>query len=266
MNQYELLLKAVEEGNVEQIRALASSGLDINCRLNINSRCDDGASILFSAVLQANVEVIRALLALGADPNFQASEPALSIYADTPLDVALQARNLMNWEKFDPIVHLLIDSGARGYNIEPEKETLIRQRVLEWQQNGKQYETQSKVPDTRMPNKAIFKRKIFWLVVFGIGITVALSLIPNELLFPHPETHEARYKPLGLVLLTLSFAVLMAFLQPFSMLNNPCFYFLVLGAAATLAIERLIGASEKNKNSYSNPSPSQEPDSFDQET
>lgn len=93
MSQYGLLLKAVETGNVQQIRVLASSGLDINYRLNINSQCDDGASVLFSAVLHANVEVIRTLLELDADPNFQAVEPALSVYADTPLHVAIQARN-----------------------------------------------------------------------------------------------------------------------------------------------------------------------------
>ena len=138
-NQYNLLLKAVETESVQQIRELASSGLDINYRLNIHSRCDDGASVLFSAVLRGNVEVIRTLLDLGADPNFQAVEPALSIYADSPLDVAIQARNLMDWEKFDPVVHLLIDYGASGYTIEPEKETLIRQRSLDWQQNGKRW-------------------------------------------------------------------------------------------------------------------------------
>lgn len=43
----------------------------------------------------------------------------------------------MNWEKFDPIVHLLIEYDASGYIIEPEKETLIRQRAIDWQQYGK---------------------------------------------------------------------------------------------------------------------------------
>ncbi|MBS1956080.1 MAG: hypothetical protein JST89_17990 [Cyanobacteria bacterium SZAS-4] len=141
MNLYDLLLKAVETCNVQQIRNLVTSGLDINYRLDIQSRCDDGASVLFSATLHANEEVIRTLLELGADPNFTAVEPALSIYADTPLDVAIQARNLMDWEKYNPIVHLLIDHGASGYKIEPEKKTLIRQRALDWQQKRKRRET-----------------------------------------------------------------------------------------------------------------------------
>lgn len=140
MNQYDLLLKAVETSNVQQIHELANSGLDINHRLDIHSLCDDGASVLFSAVLHANVEVIRTLLELGADPNFRAVEPALTVYADTPLEVVLQARYLMDWEKYNPIVQLLIDYGASGHTIEPEKEALIRQRALDWQQNGKHWD------------------------------------------------------------------------------------------------------------------------------
>ena len=134
MNQYGLLLKGVESSDLQQIRELVTSGLDIN------NPCDDGASVLFSAVLYANVEVIRTLLELGADPNFQAVEPGLSVYADTPLDVAIQARCVMDWEKYNPIVHLLIDYGATGYVLEPGQEALSRQRALDWQQNGKQWE------------------------------------------------------------------------------------------------------------------------------
>lgn len=135
MNQYDLLLKAVETSDVQQIRELATSGLDMN------NPCDDGASVLFSAILIANVEVIRTLLELGADPNFRAVEPALTVYADTPLDVALQARVVMDWEKYNPIVHVLIDYGAIGPTFESGQEALIRQRALDWQQNGKQWET-----------------------------------------------------------------------------------------------------------------------------
>lgn len=102
----DLLYKAVKTSNVQQIRELAATGRDIN------APCDNGASVLFVAILIANVEVIRTLLELGADPNFQAVEPALSVYADTPLDVAMQARLVMDWEKYNPIVQILIDYGA----------------------------------------------------------------------------------------------------------------------------------------------------------
>ena len=102
----DLLYQAVETSDVQQIRKLATSGSDIN------TPCDNGATVLFLAVLKANIEVIRTLLELGADPNFQAAEPALSVYADTPLELALQARVVMDWEKYNPIVQLLIDNGA----------------------------------------------------------------------------------------------------------------------------------------------------------
>jgi len=169
MNQYDLLLKAVEMSDVRQIRELASGGLDINHRLDINSQCDDGASVLFSAVLHGNVEVVRALLELGANPNFEATEPALSIYADTPLNVAIQARNLMDWEKFDPIVHLLIKHGASGYSIEPDKESVIRQKSLDWQQNGKVWETPK-------------AKKSAWRKFFFVSLLVVLAL-PSGIFF-----------------------------------------------------------------------------------
>lgn len=130
---HDLLLEAVIKNDVQRIRDLANSGIDVN------SRCDDGASALFNAVLSANVEVVRALLELGADPNFQAVEPALTVRAETPLELALQARNLVNWEKYNPVVLLLIDYGASGYDIKPAKEALMHERALHWQQNGKRW-------------------------------------------------------------------------------------------------------------------------------
>lgn len=133
INRYALLLKAVETGNLLEIRELVCSGLNVNYRLDIHSRCDDGASVLFGAVLYANLEVIRTLLELGADPNLQSIEPALTIYADTPLDVAIQARLLLDWEKYDAVVKLLIEYGAKGYDVSPEREAVIRQEALNWQ-------------------------------------------------------------------------------------------------------------------------------------
>jgi len=55
------------------------------------------------------------------------------------VDLALQARVVMDWEKYNPIVHVLIDYGAIGPTFESEEEALIRQRALDWQQKGKQW-------------------------------------------------------------------------------------------------------------------------------
>lgn len=114
--------------------------------------------------------------------------------------------------------------------------------------------------DRRMPVTAILKKKIFWLVVFGIGIT---TLIPCELF-----THGAGYTPLvlGLVLLMLGLGLVlvMLVLHLLSMFN-PYGYLLLLGVVATLIIERLIGAYEKNKSPVG-PLPPQEPDFSDNET
>lgn len=130
---YEFLLEAVIASDVQRIRDLANSGFDINIR------CADGASVLFNAVLIANVEVVRTLLELGADPNFQAVEPALTLRAETPLELALQSRHLVNWQKYNPVVLLLIEYGASGYAITPEKEALLHERALDWQQHGKRW-------------------------------------------------------------------------------------------------------------------------------
>lgn len=78
-----------------------------------------------------------------------------------------------------------------------------------------------------MPVTAILKKRKFWLAILGIGIALAVSLIPYD-------THRrAGYIPLGAVLLMFS-------LEVFRMNLNPWFCFLVLGPVATLIVERLI--------------------------
>ena len=52
------------------------------------------------------------MLEHGADPNFLADEPAAFIYTDKPLELATQARFLMDWDKYHPIVKLLEEFGA----------------------------------------------------------------------------------------------------------------------------------------------------------
>jgi hypothetical protein len=85
-----------------------------------------------------------------------------------------------------------------------------------------------RLSDTRMPVTAILKKRRFWLAVLGIGMALAVSLIPYD------TPRRAGYVPLGTVLLMLA-------LEIFRMNLNPWFCFLVLGPVATLIIDRLIG-------------------------
>lgn len=103
---HEQLLAAIASEHFEEARRLVRSGLDLNVR------CDQGASALYPAILSADVTLVRLMLEHGADPNFVADEPAASIYTEKPLELAKQARFLMNRNKFDPVVKLLEEFGA----------------------------------------------------------------------------------------------------------------------------------------------------------
>ena len=101
VNLHEQLMAAIAEDNVDEVERLVQSGL------NLNARCDQGASALYGAILCGNVSVIRLMLEHGADPNLLADEPAAFTYTEKPLDLAMQARFLMDWDKYHPIVKLL---------------------------------------------------------------------------------------------------------------------------------------------------------------
>jgi hypothetical protein len=103
---HENLLAAIASEQFDEARRLVCSGLDLNLR------CAEGASALYPAILSADVTLIRLMLEHGADPNFVADEPAASIYTEKPLELAKQARFLMNRDKFDPVVKLLEEFGA----------------------------------------------------------------------------------------------------------------------------------------------------------
>jgi|SRR5215213_760559 len=105
-NLHEQLLTAIAEGNPAEAERLVQGGIDLN------APCDQGASALYSAILSGDVSLVRMMLAYGADPNFHAGEPAATIYTERPLELARQARFLMDWEKYHPIVELLELSGA----------------------------------------------------------------------------------------------------------------------------------------------------------
>jgi hypothetical protein len=105
------------------------------CR-DIDERLDDGESALFHAVLSGRAEFVDALLNSGADPNFRAAEPAEDMLARTPLELAQQARFLMDWDRYHPIAVLLQAHGARdadGCTDTPRQIEQIEARARAWQ-------------------------------------------------------------------------------------------------------------------------------------
>ena len=105
-NLHEELLAAIAEKKVEKAMRLIRSGLDLNVP------CDQGASALYPAILSGDVSLVRLMLERGSDPSQVVDEPAATIYTEKPLDLAKQARFLMGWDKYDPIVKLLEEFGA----------------------------------------------------------------------------------------------------------------------------------------------------------
>lgn len=106
MNLHEELLGAIAEGKVEEAKRIIRTGLDLNVP------CDQGASVLYPAILNGDVSLVQLMLEYGADPNFVADEPAATIYTEKPLELAMQARFLMDQDRYQPIVLLLKEFGA----------------------------------------------------------------------------------------------------------------------------------------------------------
>ena len=76
------------------------------------------------------------MLEQGANPNFLAEEPAASIYTEKPLELAMQARFLMDWDKYHPIVKLLEEYGATDADGRVESIGdlgVCERRAREWQ-------------------------------------------------------------------------------------------------------------------------------------
>ena len=127
---YEQLMGAVVEDDVEEVQRLIETGIDLN------GRCDQGASALFGAILLGNPSIIRSMLEHGADPNLLADEPAATIYCEKPLDLARQAGFLMDWDKYNSIVKLLESFGATNFDgrVESDDDSKAREmRAREWQ-------------------------------------------------------------------------------------------------------------------------------------
>jgi len=128
MDVYEQFVTAVVENDVSEVTRLIESGIDLNYR------CDQGASVLFGAILQGNLSIIGLMLENGADPNLVAHEPAAIIYTEKPLHLARQARFLMDWDKYHPIVKLLEAFGATNDNGEVENDSkAVEHRARKWQ-------------------------------------------------------------------------------------------------------------------------------------
>jgi hypothetical protein len=123
-NLHEQLLTAIAESNLVEAKHLIQSGVDLNLR------CDQGASVLYAGILSGEVSLVRLMLEHGADPNALADEPAASIYTERPLELAMQARFLMDWDKYHPIVRLLEEFGATdvGGRVESDSDFEARER------------------------------------------------------------------------------------------------------------------------------------------
>ena len=124
------LLEAIANNETGQAKSIIENGLDLNVP------CDQGASPLYLAILSGNLSIVCLLLENGSDPNCLAQEPAAILYAEKPLDLALQARFLMNWDQYDPIARLLQEFGAT--DAEGEVESIadaesIKRRAKRWQ-------------------------------------------------------------------------------------------------------------------------------------
>jgi ankyrin repeat protein len=86
--------------------------------------------------LKGNLAIVRLLLEHGADPNFVADEPAATLYAEKPLELAMQARFLIDWDKYNPIVELLKTFGATDSEGQRESVDALEvreQRARVWQ-------------------------------------------------------------------------------------------------------------------------------------
>ena len=127
---YEQLMTAIVEKNRDEVQRLLQNGMDLNARV------DRGTSVLYCAILEGDEIIVRLMLEHGADPNLLADESAATIYTEKPLDLARQARFLMDWDKYDPIVKLLKAFGATDLEGRVDSESdspVCEARARDWQ-------------------------------------------------------------------------------------------------------------------------------------
>ena len=116
------LYNAVETGDVDKIRNLLASGVDIN------SRNDNGRTPLFLATIEGHIDVIRVLLAAGADVDIPDDRDMTPLFIASMLARADIVQALLNagadpngkkppllsatyWGHTD-VVRVLLDAGA----------------------------------------------------------------------------------------------------------------------------------------------------------
>jgi ankyrin repeat protein len=126
------LLSAIDENDVKTASQIIAKGIDLN------AACAelDGAPALFFAILKGNQSMVQLLLDHGADPNYRADEPVAFIYCTKPLDLAREARMLMDWGKYHAIVKLLEKFGATDENDQIDSSDLLekcKSEAEKWQ-------------------------------------------------------------------------------------------------------------------------------------
>jgi ankyrin repeat protein len=104
------LLEAIGASQIEKAKRLTRTGIDLNVP------CDQGTSVLFAAILSGDVSLVRLMLEHGVDPNFVAEEPGATIYAEKSLELAEGACFLLDRHRYRPIVELLNQFGATGFD------------------------------------------------------------------------------------------------------------------------------------------------------
>lgn len=128
------LLDAVTALDRPRIRKLIESGV------NVNARCDQGASVLYYACLTADTRLVKYLIDLGADVNLRAEGEAIEVYAPKPLDLVMQSMFLMDWTRYRPIFDLLLKYGATDFNDRvptPLESRTMRERADEQKRSGR---------------------------------------------------------------------------------------------------------------------------------
>ena len=97
------ILQAASQGDGVMVHRL---------RDGLNRHSEDGGTVLMHAIISGDIQAVSTLLSAGADPNLEAIGDASDYLASTPLSLALQARHLMDYDRYNPIVDCLIRAGA----------------------------------------------------------------------------------------------------------------------------------------------------------
>jgi len=102
------VIESIGEGKNDLLMSYLDSGGDANL-IDKEWNCP----IIFHAVLSGNLIAVQNLIDSGANVNQKAEEPGCDILSETVLSLAMQCRHLQDFNKFDPIVQLLEQHGAK---------------------------------------------------------------------------------------------------------------------------------------------------------